>query len=795
MRKSHYSKVPVSRLEELVEGDPALKAFKTHLLDEGIVLEYKSDQLVGFQFDALFEYMLSRDIAVSFEGASPANGQIERLGAALIAEAEKFESLVGALEYFCADLERREPDRCRRLLASFAQEEHFGRETFLRILVHLREPLDGRLTDPLFSSLGDLRVDEDLAVEAVSRIIEKNDVAVVPLAHAILRRANDIAATRFAQVVNRAKEMPLRDRVALAVELLASPSRETASAVAEQLEEMLSTSQYSWRRPIAGSRDRDALRPLFDALVQGSLSLSGALLVARRVLPGLMAEAPDGSMASILKTILTRPEFDGLLHGSSLGDLVSALVEAESEDVLVLSEVAERRPGLLMPLIGLLQVAMIDQPEKGEWVLRALFQRSLRESREPDFALVMLVAIYEIRPEILTRVAAGLAAGEAEEMWRRLKKVGVHRQGGLQAASQIGGGLTFAVLASVIYRFACDRWFLQVTAAGGPPAVSPAFLAACAGQTVFLSLFLPPCLQHLVRFKAATRWTIAAANGLATVGLGMYHPDWLVAALVLLGTLSGFVFFFKKGITLRAARNAGYTLLAAAGFGLATAAPVAWLMPRLGWGAALVLIAVIWNLFRMLMFGVFTLASATALAAVLRAVLVFWLFAGIEAEHTGPAGRLVAFSITSGMLAAIVFCLHTGRRDGTLRGFAGRWLAIAGAAAVAGAVLLAFFGLWPWALALAVTTALLVLPVSNVSAWLQLRLALALEQLLFAALAGFLAWVTWDTGESLSTLYADAAWWTLVCSSPLLLLSIGVGLFSRSKLRGALQGTGPALAP
>jgi hypothetical protein len=715
MRRSRYGKIKGDVLDTLVARRPDLQAVRTYLLDEGIILEYFDDGLVGFQFDALFEYILSRQVAAELKNANT-EGFIQKLADALAAEAARFESLVGAIEYCATDVEITDAACCRRFLVALADTTSFGRDIFLRIVAQLSEPLHEQVAASLLTALGDQSVIGKLARDAFSHAMDTSPSRAAAFVTTLVSDANDVALGRCAEAM-RDPRLPLEQRVSIVAQLLRSPSPDVAVAAVATLTDILGyrAARYSSGNLLYASPD--SVKPLFGAALNGDMSFPGLMHFVAEFLPETVGRVDAGETGKIAAALIGRSEFTMVIHARSLLPLLYEWITQESDDIAVLVEVTHNRPVLSLQFSGLIMKILSNEPEHRVWLLRTLLRAALVKGPGMNVAWAMLVQALELLPDIIDEVTASLTPSEAVELDKQLKVRGLTHIRGLKKSSLAFSDIVGTASMSVLSCLGLLPWLPEVSLNGWAGPITGPALAAIALQVGVVFLFADLSQAAMIRLRPAVKWQIAALQAGTAAALYAF-PLPLVSFLVLAGALA-FVLILSSirsasGSIIRDAFNMILQLISCGATGV-VAAPAIWALgSRFSVVGAMLIVPAAWRIVRVWALPFYMLVSGSFALSVLRAAVTVGVAIALSGTWRGSLSDIIGTTLLGVLIVNFPVILVLAFKNGNLRGSPG-WPIIGSTCAVTAlaVALLVAFSLWVWVLVVLVTAILLVLPAAG----------------------------------------------------------------------------------
>jgi hypothetical protein len=764
MRQARYGKIDLVKFDELIGTDRDLQALSTYLLNEGIILEHKSERLVGFQFDTLFEYMLGREIANDFDAIRGQPSAFDQAVRHLIDEAEQFESMVGALEFFCVGLEGTHQQECVAVLRQFAMGGVFAKSACLRILPRLRNPKAQGFVSALETAFRDPGVSRALSLATISAVFGADLKSLVAFSQALIKTGQDEAVARISDLIGRKGSLGLAERVLLAVELLRCPSRETAVATLEEVDHLLRRATST----AAGPNLPADFQPFFDALTDEKTPYVSVLLATEGLLPRHVDSVPQGLIGRVVRSLLRRPQFNMIIDHQALPELVNVLLGKKSNDLLEIITSAECAPhARYMPTLFLYLPNFWG--DERNWLISRLIKHHVRNHEATGIGWILLLTIAS-NAKFVEGIAQSLEPDESKEMWQMLSGYGIYP--GYARPSpwkRAAAAMSMALLVAIVYSFLCSPLIGGTDRADGPHVVTVPRLAACAGLMVCYGL-APVLHPRLIR----RGWLNCGAISVLIVLVVLFHPLWFTSALACVLTAIALRPFFTNYSRLglfHGLRVLGVASIPPAAFGLLAARPIEWLALVSQWAVASSVIVLVVTGIRLLANGVYILLLRFAPFYVLMGFVFTLLCVTFGAAQTGSASDLIALSLSVTWAQIILSYVMSEHSRGVLRGFAGSVHYVVLAFLVLATGVFALLALWTWVLAILVMCALLLMPVSDIEHWLHSRVEPMVGGLL-GALFGLLIWATWNPSDGLPALFCTMLFWFVFASPRTWVLSI-----------------------
>ncbi len=735
MRSRQYAKATIEELDKLVAGDKDAQAIRAYLLDEGIILELKTESLVGYQYDALFEHMLCREIMRDSKSSSP-NEFVERI----LPEVERFESMVGALEFFFADCESRQRQGYVEMLQCMAKGNAYAKATFLRMLLKLTDQSYARLKDSVATVFSDHEVDEDLALAVAEKVVNKGSERAATFVKSFVASENYVGLGRCTQLVGEFKS---NVDLAVALELLKSTRLQIAFSAAQKINKLLES----------GSLSEDDVVSVVKDFNNQKMSFHGMQAFIAIVLPRLVVSAPKGRIAQIVETLCTRPEFKLLEHSGTLLELTTKLLKVKSEDLVLIVNNFSSRPAWGQVILGLIIMAQIESPKSRVWLISSLFRENLSHQRAFAPGLMLLISSHEQGAGVADEVAGELSPEEARQMWDQVAQLGILP--GRRDLSRFGlivPRYALYVMQSVAFYLLCFQLLLEIWQAPSAQPVSAAFLVACMGFGA-LSFLSPVRGTFALRRKCSTI-LIAIVVTLTVIA---WHPPALIVAVSGFLILLGLAPIFRKGFSFKVVKGGCALILIGAALGLIVAQPVTWMKGTLHWS---LIASLVGCAFLFLEFLGPVVLGATALAPSI-STIIFMLCDG--AIHRGKTPGLI--SLLGVSVAAMLgkYMIEVVRsKPEKLRGIGGLGGISFALVIAATATAFGIFGCWAWVMPVLLLGVVIYLPVPSTDDWLVRHVFMAVFYMIIGALIGVLTWWTWQVEDGRPGLYASFMFWSVL---------------------------------
>ncbi|MBR0778789.1 trypsin-like peptidase domain-containing protein [Bradyrhizobium diazoefficiens] len=787
MRKQRYGRIKDDVLEDMVKDSPDLQQIRTYLLDEGIILEYFDGGLIGFQFDALFEYVLSRQISASVMRACAEN-HIKGLADTLATEAAQFESLVGAIEYSCTDIEATDPTCCRRILDALAATTSFGREVFLRVIAQLEEPLHQDVRKALVASLCDRNVAGKVARDAIVHAVAVRPSDSASFATTLALEADDIAIERCALAM-RESVVGLVDRVAILARLLTCRSAEAAFAAVTTLREIFAD-DYRGHSPSRQQLNSDLLKPLSEITLNGEVSYSGLSRIVAGLLPELVGCVDGDATRRIVAAFVDRSEFVAVMHGGYLIPLCVQWLEEESAEITVLVDASHRKPALSMPLSGLIMQTLAEEPEKAKWLLAVLLRAALANGAKMNVGWMIFVQASELFPQVLDQVIAELAPAEAVEFRAQSEALGLGHIRGLNRFALTVSDLAGTAFISLLSSLGLLIWLPAGAIDIWGTSIQVATIASISLHFGVVMLFADRSLTIVLRTTPLNRWYVVGIEAIIAAALLLFRPPFIpsvVAALALFGATFGFRPTMASPQGLK-----GLALSFVSGCALGVVAtPIVWsLGASTGLVAALVLVAAVWRCIRIWLPSFYFMLSPAFVMAVAKGAIAVGAAIAMADVWRGSLLDIVVVTLTAVLAVNLTAATFLEFKSGGIVGSPGKFvrgpICAVAALVIAG---LAWFSQWLLMGIVLVSAVFLLLPAQGVSRWFTTRLGTVAEIMLFGFCAALIIWWRWDAGDGWAALFATTTLWTSLCSFATILAVLGT--VAGFVLRKSLKRMGP----